>query len=149
MSKLEEEMDGLRRLGDLLIPFNFPKGSQQGENDLAPLKKIFLEVDGYGVGIHYNKADYDSYFLETVQIFGGHIPFLPFNLVLKIARRVLGSSCLSYIELPQVDRKYYCWTVCLDRTGHPILPQYDVKTERASFEGFEYIYMHAHQFNFY
>jgi len=61
----------------------------------------------------------------------------------------LGSSCLSYIELPQVDRKYYCWTVCLDRTGHPILPQYDVKTERASFEGFEYIYMHAHQFNFY
>jgi len=149
MSNFDEEINNLRRLGDLLIPYNFPRSGQEDEETIAPLKKTFVEVDGYGIWIYFNKADYGNYVLEAVHIFGASIPNLPFNLVLKIARKILGSSCLSYIELPSRDRKYYCWTVCLDTQGRPMMPQYDVKTEQMCFEGFDYTYMRSHQFNFY
>jgi len=149
MSRLDAEIETLRNAAEHLIAYNFPKGYPKNEDLISPLKKAVVEVDGYTVGLHFNKADYDTYFLEAVQVFGATTPFLPFHLVVKIVRRFLGCHCLSLIEVPKEDRKYYCWTCCTDRAGRPIQPQYDVKTEDASFEGFEYTYMHASQFNFY
>ena len=149
MRCLDEEIEVLRNMSEHLIPYNFPKGPPQNEDIIAPLKRAMVDVDGYTVGLHFNKADYGTYFLETVQVFGATMPFLPFHLVVKIARRILGSHFLSFIEVPKEDRKYYCWTCCTDRQGKPIRPQYDVKTEDAKFEGFSFTYIHASQFNFY
>ena len=150
MSQLDATIDRMRAVSEYLIPLNFPRAAgPENEDIISPLKKSMVEVDGYTVGIHFNKAEYPTYLMETCQIFPVTMPFLPFSLVLKIARKFLGNHHLSFIEVPREDRRYYCWTLCLDKAGHPIVPQYDVKAETVSYDGFAYSYMHASQFNFY
>ena len=134
-------------LGERLIPYNFPKNDPKLEDDINPLKVSETVVDGYDVVIYFSKADYDHHFLETVQIFGREMPFLPFSLVVKIAKKFLGGHYLSLVEIPRGNRKVYCWTVCVDKNGRPMASPYDVKTEMCSFEGFEYAYMTPDQIN--
>ena len=149
MSQLDAQVEKMRTVAAYLIPLNFPKGPAENEDIISPLKKSIVEVDGYTLGLHFNKAEYPTYLMETVQIFGVTMPFLPFSLVVKVARKFLGNHYLSYIEAPKEDRRYYCWTVCVDQAGHPIKPQYEVKTESVEYDGFPYTYMNADQFNFY
>jgi hypothetical protein len=107
-----------------------------------------MVIDGYSIILHFNVADYHSHLVETVQIIGKNNPFLPFNLVLKIARRFLGNSHLNITEFLKDNRKIYCWTICLDRRGRPI-PNQHGRVNPLSYEGFQYNYIEQTQMRFY
>jgi hypothetical protein len=149
--KLEQIIEHMRTLGDMLIPFNFPKSplSNTMEDDLAIFKQREAIIDGYPIIIHYQKSDYEKHLMETLQIYGKNSPFLPFNLICKLAKRFLGSHHLSLIEIFKDNRKIYIWSVCVDRRGRPIPSPYELETEECDFEGFNYLYMHPSQVNFY
>lgn len=149
--KLEDVIDNMRALGDLLIPHNYPKAPllSTSEDDLAILKEREITVDGYPIFLHYQKADYDTHLMETIQIYGKNSPFLPFNLVCKLAKRFLGSHHLSLVEIFKENRKIYIWSVCVDKRGRPIPFPFEEEIEDCEFEGFNYSYMQPNQIYFY
>lgn len=142
-SSLDIVAEHMRNIGEQLVPYNHPQADASLERDLYVLKTRELFIDGYWVMLHFNKADYKTHFLETLQIFGKKTPFLPFNLVVKLGRKFLGGHHLSLYEAlrdKQDLRKIYCWNVMLDRQGRPIqfAPQ---ETQLLTFEGFCYTYI--------
>jgi hypothetical protein len=148
--KLDEIIEEMRNVGEVLVPYNYPKGSVNIWGDqLIIFKEREAIIDGYPVIIHYQKSDYDDHFLETLQIFGKNSPFLPFNLICKLAKRFLGSHHLSLIEVFRDSRKLYVWAVCVDKKGRPIPSPYDSETEPCEFEGFNYLYMQPNQADFF
>lgn len=148
--KLEEVVDQMRTMGDMLIPYNFPKSPpSHGEDELAIFKERECLIEGYPVIIHYQKGDYDRHLMETLQIYGKNSPFLPFSVICKLAKAFLGPHHLSLVELFRDNRKIYCWSVCVDRRGCPIPSLYDVETEQCNYEGFSYLYMQPNQVNFF
>ena len=106
-------------------------------------------IEGYPVFVHYQKVKHHKHYLETVQIFGRNSPFLPFNLVCKIAKKFLGEDYLSLVEIFKNDRKIYVWSVCSDKKGNPIESPYKVEVEDCVFENLEYNYMQPNQVNFF
>lgn len=149
MSKFDLKLDNLRNLAKDLVPYNFPQAPVDLEYYIAPLKKTEVEVDGYTVVFHLNRALYVDYYLETFQVFNKYAPFLPFHLVTKLAKKALGGHFLSLIEFYQDDKKIYCWSVCLDKRGKPISPPNKQKSRSKIFEGFEYMYVMPEQLNLY
>ena len=150
-SKLEDIIENMRALGDMLIPHNFPKAPllMTTEDDLSIFKQREATIDGYPVVMYYQKADYDAYLMETLQIYGKNSPFLPFGLICKLGKRFLGSHHLSIVEIFRDNRKIYIWSVCVDRRGRPIPGPWEPETEECVFEGFNYLYMQPNQVNFY
>lgn len=145
---LEEIIENMRNLGETLIPQNYPKSPPPPigvEDELLLFKKKTIILDGYNIDVHYQKSDFDDFLTETLQIYSIYSPFLPFNLVCKLAQKFLGSHHLSLVEIFREERKIYCWTVYLDRTGKPIEMPHDIKVENCSFEGFKYSYMQPSQ----
>ena len=149
MSQFDSKIEIVRNMGNLLVPYNFPIGPVELEYDISPLKKNEVEVDGYTIVFHFNKAFYKDHYLETFQMFNKYAPFLPFYLVTKLAKKVLGSHMLSLIEFYQDEHKIYCWSVCLDSRGRPITSPANEKSKQCVFEGFEYSYMTPEQLNLY
>lgn len=148
--KLDEIIDEMRSMGEVLVPYNYPKVSVNIWGDqLVIFKEREAIIDGYPLNIHYQKSDYDDHFLETLQIFGKTSPFLPFNVICKLAKRFLGSHHLSLIEIFREGRKLYVWAVCVDKTGRPIPSPYGSETEPCEFEGFNYLYMQPNQADFF
>lgn len=148
-SKLDEIIKEMKSLGNVLVPFNYPKTLITWEDDLAIFKAREVTIDGYNLFLHYQKSDYNEYLIETLQIHNTKHPFLPFNLICKIGKRFLGSKHLSLIEIFKDHRKIYIWSVCLDRSEKPVpIPnQYD--TESCEYEGFHYIYMQPKNVDFF
>jgi hypothetical protein len=146
--KLEDHVEHMRNLGDMLIPYNFPKAPAEWEDDINILKATEMVVDGYTIVVHYSKADYETHYLETLQILGKNAPFLPFVLICKLAKRFLGEHELSLIEVVRDNRKVYCWTLTVDRDGKPIPSPFDQETEPCQYEGFHYSYMKPDQVRF-
>ena len=145
----DEKIEIIRNLSNHLVDYNFPLSPMDFEYDIACLKKAELDADGYSIVIHFNKAFYGKYYLETFQIFNKHAPFLPFSLVAKLAKKTLGSHHLSLVEFYQQDRKIYCWSVCVDERGRPIVSPIQDQSKPKMFEGFEYRSMHPGQLNLY
>jgi hypothetical protein len=145
----EQLMEHLRQASTLLISYTFPLAPIEYEDDIGPLKRMEMTVDGYELVIYFNKADYDDYYLETFQTFSRNSVFLPFNLVVKLARRMLGTNHLSLIEFYQDNRKVYCWSVCVDKEGKAITSPTDDESESSEYEGFEYKRMSPNQINLY
>ena len=146
---IDEIMDQMRSMGELLVPYNFPKADPRLENDLNILKTVDCIVDGYSICLHFSKADYDAHYLETLQVLGKDIPFLPFCLIVKLARKFLGGHNLSLVELLKGNRKIYCWTLTVDRRGRPLPAIHEVESETCVYEGFEYSYLDPATVNFY
>jgi len=147
---LEDIIENMRALGDLLVPYNYPKTLPTTmEDDLAIFKQREAVIDGYPIIIHYQKSDLDEYLMETVQIYGKNSPFLPFNLICKLGKKFLGPHHLSLVEIFKDNRKIYIWSVCVDDRGRPIPAPYEMETEECVFEGFNYLYMQPNQVNFY
>ena len=145
---IDEVAEHMINVGEQLIPYNFPQADPHLENELFVLKTREVFVDGYAVILHYNKSDYKNYFIETLQIFGKTAPFLPFNLIIKLAQKFLGGHNLSLSEMFKDNRKIYCWTIVTDPSGKPISPpQKDFQV--CSFEGFKYAYIDAKNINLY
>lgn len=149
MSKFDEKVEMMRNLSEILVPYNFPSGPVELEYYIAPLKRCEAEVDGYSVVFHLNRAKYNDHYLETFQVHNKYAPFLPFHLVAKLARRVLGGHHLSLVEFYQGEHKIYCWSVCLDDRGRPIDSPIKEKSKPAEFEGFRYVYITPEQLNLY
>lgn len=149
MSKFDAKIEVLRNLSKNLVPYNFPMGPVEMEYYISSLKKTEVEVDGYTIIIHFNRALYNDHYLETFQMYNKHAPFLPFGIVTKLAKKVLGEHLLSLVEFYQEDHKIYCWSVCLDDRGRPISSPIKEQSKPRIFEGFEYMYMAPEQLNLY
>lgn len=139
----------MRNMADCLVPYNFPLAPVDLEYYIAPLKKCEVVVDGYTVVFHLNKAMYKDHYLETFQVHNKYAPFLPFHLVVKLGRKVLGTHHLSLVEFYQAENKIYCWSVCLDDRGRPIMSPIKEKFVPKVFEGFNYMYITPEQLNLY
>jgi hypothetical protein len=147
---LDELIENMKAIGEMLVAYNYPKALPPlMEDELAFFKEKEVVVDGYTLFIHYQKSDYRTHFLETLQIYNKYSPFLPFNLVCKLGKKFLGENHLSLIEIFRDNRKIYCWSVCSNKNGHPIPLQYDADVESCQFEGFDYLYMQPNQADFF
>jgi hypothetical protein len=149
MDSLDELIERMRVVGEQLVPYNFPQADQSLENHLNPMKTKEVVIDGYTMVLHYSKACYGEHYMETLQIIGKNSPFLPFNLVAKLAKRFLGAHHLALIEVFRDNRKIYCWTAMVDERGCPIPPVYEIESHVCTFEGMKYNYMDPRQVNFY
>ena len=148
--KLNEIVKEMKSLGDVLVPFNYPKASiTSWEDDLGIFKAREVVIDGYSLFIHYQKSDYDEYLIETIQIHNTKSPFLPFNLICKVGRRFLGSSCLSLIEIYKEHRKIYIWSVCTDKAGKTIPIPNHSSNELCEYEGLQYTLMQPKNVDFF
>lgn len=145
----DNKIEMIRNLSNQLVGYNYPLSPMEFEYDIACLKRLELDVDGYSLVIHFNKSNYGDYYLETFQVFNKYAPFLPFNLVAKLAKKTLGSHLLSLVEFYQQDHKIYCWSVCVDERGRPITSPIQDQSKPKTFEGFEYRYMQPEQLNLY
>lgn len=148
MTSIDRAIETLRNAADYLLPYNVPRGDMESESLITPLKRSVIEIDGYTVGVFFNRADHGEYYLEALQIYGETIPFLPFNLVLKIARRFLGND-ITYIDIGNKDRKYYCWACHIDKRGRPIKLTFNMSPETRCYEDFEYSYIKTDGLNIY
>lgn len=149
MSKFDDKVEMMRNMSESLVPYNFPSGPVELEYYIAPLKRCEAEVDGYSIVFHLNRAKYKDHYLETFQVHNKYAPFLPFHLVAKLARKVLGGHHLSLVEFYQGEHKIYCWSVCLDERGRPIDSPIQEKSRPVEFEGFRYVYITPEQLNLY
>lgn len=122
-------------MAEMLIPHTYPKVPFEHEQDVLVLKQRRITVDGYEITICLSRADYDDYYLDSLQIQNTSYPFLPFNLVCKLGRAFLGKQNLSYIDFVKDNRKVYCWTLRV-RDEQPLPPS--KKSQKSSYEGFEY-----------
>jgi hypothetical protein len=148
--KLEEIVKNMRSVGKMLIPYNYPQAPLNFFiDDLEIFKEREIAVDGYSVIIHYQKADYGDYFLETLQVYNRLGPFLPFFIVLKVASRFLGPTNLSLVELLKDGKKIYCWSLALDKNNETIEIPYEIIGEECVFEGVKYTYVNPTEVNFY
>jgi hypothetical protein len=139
---LNEIVSEMRIIGEQLIPYNYPLADRSVENFLNNAKVKSYIIDGYDVFLHYSKSDYKKHLLESVQIYSKFSPFLPFNLIVKIGKKFLGSSNLMLAEHLREGQKIYCWTVILDRRGRPILDnQYIEASSEQKYENFSYYFL--------
>ncbi len=145
---LDQIIDEMKTLGDYLVPYNWPQHDPALEDDITVLKTRVIDIDGYTVVIHFNRADYGNHYVETLQVFGEKASFLPFCLVAKLGQKFLGGHHLYLVELIRDNRKIYCWTITLDKKGRPIAPKVPVKVEDCIYDGFQYRYMYPSQVNF-
>lgn len=149
---LDDVVDSMKEIGDLFLIRNskgIDKETEALEDALSPFREETVVVDGYDLFVYYQKSDYDGYLVETLQLYNENSPFLPFNVVCKVGQKFLGSHNLSLVELFKENRKVYCWSVCVDKTGRPIPYPFKVKKEECVFENLKYSYMQPSQVNFF
>lgn len=137
--KLSQHVEEMKRLSDQLVPYSFPNVDFEEECIIIPLKCRTVTVDGYDMSVSYSKSDYQKYMVESVQIQSNYTPFLPFNVVCKVARAYLGSEHLSYVDFMKNQKKIYCWTVRKKR-DKAVPPS--KKSRPGSYEGFDYRILH-------
>lgn len=135
-------IEEVKNTADFLQPFNQPFNNQDTENSLSLFKSRFFLLDGYDIGIYFNRVNYGSYYLETLQVFGNTCAFLPFNLLIKVATKFLGKHELCLIEYIRNNRKIYCWSIALDKEGKPVQQNTPLKSESCVFENFQYQYLY-------
>jgi len=132
------------------MPYNYPKNPLAVfEEDLEIFKERETVVDGYLVFLYYQVSDYDNYRLKTLQIYNKIGPFLPFNLVVKVAKKFLGEEQLSLVEVFKSNRKIYCWSLSTDDEDRPIETPYISDAQPCIFEGFKYLYIRPSEVIFY
>lgn len=136
-----EKIQTIKNLGEYLVQFNFPLGTPDLAGMINILKITELTIDGYTFNCHYNKADYGDHFYVSCQLFGKNTPFIPFHLVVKTARLVLGDEHLTLLEVLENGRKTYCWGLMTDRDGKALIPNLKSSGEKCYHEGFEYTYL--------
>jgi hypothetical protein len=135
MNHLQKIVNRAKNMANLLIPYTFPKANIKSEHEIVCLKQEDIVVDGYPITICYSIADYDEYFLKSIQLQSVYSPFLPFTVVCKIGQMFLGKKDLSYIEFFESSKKIYCWTT--KSVDEKTLPP-DKQTKPGTYEGFNF-----------
>lgn len=149
VEKIDDVVKKMKNLADFFVPYNFPAVPPSEEDKINILKFQEMVLDGYQVVLHFNKHDYGDHYLETFQILGKEIPFLPFCLTCKMAKKFLGNRYLSLIEVLRDNRKIYCWTLIRDKKGRPISHPFKQEAEHCSYDDLSYNYLHPDKINFY
>lgn len=148
--KFDDIVNNMKSLASMLIPHNYPQNPLAlFDEDLEIFKERESIVDGYSVILHYQISDYENYRLKTLQIYNKIGPFLPFNLVVKIAKKFLGTEQLSLVEVFKSNRKIYCWSLSTDEKDQPIETPYISESQSCVFEGFKYLYLTPSEVIFY
>lgn len=144
LRKLDEISSNMKSLGEFLVPYNYPQDltSLFEGDDLELFKERNIYVDGYSLHLHYQKADYYSYFLETLQISNEHGSFLPFNIVKKVGIEFFGEKGLVLMEFFKKNVKIYCWALQKNKSGE-IINNFSEKNkyEICQHENFNYFYV--------
>jgi hypothetical protein len=147
---LDEIVKNMKSLGEMLIPYNYPKNPLAlFEEDLEIFKEREVIVDGYSTFLHYQVSDYEIYVLKTLQVYNKIGPFLPFNIVTKIGRKFLGDDQLSLVEVFKSNRKIYCWSLATDHNNNPVETPYISDAQSCFYEGFKYLYIKPSEVVFY
>jgi hypothetical protein len=149
MKPIEETVRSMRSMAKFLMPHTFPLVPPEEENDVNYFKTRDATVDGYEVVLTLSRASYKTHYLESFQVSGKYVPFLPFRLVCKLARKFLGDQHLGFVDFFAENKRKYCWTLVLDQQERPINSPYENRSEHRSFDGLEYDYMDPKQVNFY
>lgn len=148
MDKLDKIVTEMKGLGEFLVDFTYPQASSKEEDQISVLKSREIMIDGYEIGVHYSKSETDDRYLECLQCFGLHSPFLPFAIVVKVARKFLGDEHLCFIDVYQNNKKTYCWTVSVDESGLALPPEQEI-ARGMEYEGFRFDYMNSKSVNFF
>lgn len=138
-------VDRVKKMGEVLLPYNYPLTTPAEEDEISVLKVTEMLVDGYEIMLHYSKNFYKDHYLETMQVLSKSSPFLPFNLVVKLAKKFFGNDHISLVEVLKEGKKIYCWTRIVDLSGNIL--EYSIEKERLEFEGFEYDYVSPNNIN--
>lgn len=144
MTHLDDLATHMKRLGDILLPYN---KNLANEDVLSALKSRAAVVDGYEVVIYYTKVQAEKT-MEIVQVYGQYNPFVPFATVCKIGKAFLGDRELTLVEAFQDNRKIYCWSKCHDEAGNPVPLPPEAEPEACVYEGFKYSYLQPSQVYF-
>ena len=135
---LSQEVDDMKRIAELLIPYTFPEVAFEVEQEILLFKQRNIVVDGHKLHVCYSKAKYNEYFVESLQVQSLFSQFLPFSVVCKLGRVFLGYHNLSYVDFFKTNKKVYCWTI-RSREGRSLPP--DSNNQPGSFEGFEFTHL--------
>jgi len=137
---LDDTIDEMRATAKQLIDFTHPQASKHDEHDIDCLKQRQITVDGYDVAVHFSISQFPSgRRVESLEIVGVYVPFLPMFLVCKIAGKFLGSYELKYAESFKKGRKVYIWTVAVDNRGCPIKLSRS-RLQQTTYDGFTFSY---------
>lgn len=106
-------------------------------------------IDGYKVLLIIKKENYDNYVLKIVQIIGT-FPFLPFNLITKIATKFLGKEHLSLVEVFKENKKIYIWYCCFNPENEKSIPSvYESDGDYIKYNDITYQYIDPKQVDFF
>ncbi len=148
---LDQHIQEMKALSEQLIPNTYPQVTFEEESKILPLKCRTIVVDGYEIAVNFSISSHKKYNIESIQIQSAYAPFLPFNMVCKIAKAFLGSEELSYIDFVKQNKKIYCWTVrkwTTKRKKNQIIP-IKIEEKTSSFEGFEFAILNPGSVNLY
>ena len=145
---LDDIVKGMKSLGEVLMPYNFPKVQYTQEDEVGLFKMRNIVVDGYVIMLHYQKSDYSPNFIESLQIHSVKSPFLPFSVICKIGKKFFGCKHLSLIEIIKDHRKIYVWSLCTDENNNPIELPNKNDLEECEFEGLQYCYLYPNMVDF-
>lgn len=142
--EIDQSVQELKNLGKILIPYNYPKTKLGNEeDDLLVFKTRLFVVDGYSLVAHYQRCEYDDYYLDILQIYGDYSTFLPLPVICKLAKKFLGNKELSLVEAYKDNRKIYCWTLYLNKKEE-VIPSPHLKDEEwkhGSYDDMQYFYV--------
>lgn len=137
----------MRNLSKMLVDQTYPNVSFEEELVVLPLKCRTIVVDGYEISVNFSLSNFEKHDIESVQIQSVYTPFLPFNIVCRIAKIMLGYEHICYVDFIKQNKKIYCWTVKKTKYGRPMLPKEDLRM--AFYEGFEYAISNPGSINLY
>jgi hypothetical protein len=140
MKKPSLHIKEMRNLANLLAEYSYPKRMTQ-EEDIACLKQRQITYDGYEVILYFGKSDYGGLIIYMLSITGKYFPFLPFNLVCKVARQFLGEKSLSLIEYAKDKHKVYTWMLMTNIDDVPISNAFLTKSKPYTYNGLEFVRM--------
>lgn len=135
---LDSHIKEMKATARALVSYSYPNVKVADELDIACLKQRSLHADGYQVVVILSRAEYNENYIDTLEIVGLHVPFLPTYMVCKLAKKFLGDSELRYSEAFKMGRKIYIWSVTLDKNEKPIAINDGLS--KCSYDGFNYSY---------
>lgn len=148
MNTFDRTVCEIKALGGHLVDYTHPRASTSIEDDITVLRGRDVTIDGYHLTLFYSKADYGDYCLETFQVLGRWLPFVPFTVVCKLVRKFLGGEHLSLVEIFLDQKKTYVWTLSTTPDGKPRQPVQDTISEM-EYQGLHFNYMNPSKVNFF
>lgn len=150
----DKEINEMKNLAKILVPYSFPIVSPEDEDIISCLKQREMCINGYDVIVYFNNCSYTKVSLKTLQIYGKYFTALPFFLVCQCAYRFLGDKELSFVEVHSknnydIYRKIYVWTVYYDKDNNPIENPFAKDVSKKSYDGLQFSKLNRGEITFF